>query len=161
MSKFMYLKSRSGKIQNFAEFSKDLRKIATPEKMRFRAIRKLLLKEAQPIVTAARKAAYEDSKKTARGRMNKRGKTGTAFYNLYRTIGKFANKGTVKAYVVIGLREYGKKDGAYYSGWQLAGGTKKNFEAKDFFKKATESTNALERSDIMMRRHIDKVLKKI
>ena len=165
----MYLKSRSGKIQNFAEFSKDLRKIATPEKMRFRAIRKLLLKEAQPIVTAARKAAYEDSKKTARGRMNKRGKTGTAFYNLYRSINKFANKGVVKAYVVVGLREEKKSPaGAYYAKMVLAGTGPKDFVTvgkriapKDFFTKAVQNTNALERADIMMRRHIDKVLKKI
>ena len=67
MAKLIYLKSRSGKIQNFAEFSKDLRKIATPEKMRFRLIRKLLMKEAQPLVTAARRAAYEDSKRPAKG----------------------------------------------------------------------------------------------
>ncbi len=169
MSKFMYLKSRSGKIQNFAEFSKDLRKIATPEKMRFRAIRKLLLKEAQPIVTAARKAAYEDSKRPAKGGMRQRGKTGTAFYNLYRSINKFANKGVVKAYVVVGLREEKKSPaGAYYAKMVLAGTGPKDFVTvgkriapKDFFTKAVQNTNALERADIMMRRHIDKVLKKI
>ena len=160
MAKLIYLKSRSGKIQNIEGFAKDLRQISTPEKMRFRAIRKLLLKEAQPIVTAARKAAYEDSDKPARGRMNKRGKTGTAFYNLYRSIGKFANKGTIKAYVVVGIRQP-RKGGAYYASWQLDGGTEKNFDAKDFFAKAVASTNALERSERMMKRHIDKVLSKI
>lgn len=165
-SNTIYLRSASGKTESFDQFRTKLRKLSTSEKMRFAELRKLLLKEAQPLVTEARSIAYEDNQANKRARLKVRdGATvekGTkgSFYNLYSTIGKWANKGDRKAYVVVGLRGP-KKDpaGAYYALWQLFGGTSKNFRAKDFIGRATESTDVMESAQKMMKRHIQKRIK--
>ena len=159
----VYLRSQSGRTESFEEFRQRLRKLGTSETMRFGELRKLLLKEAQPLVTEARSQAYEDSKSPKRGRFKVRsGETAKkddkgAFMNLYSSIGKWANKGTQKVYVVVGLRGSNKSPaGAYYALWQLFGGTSKNFEAKDFIGEAADNTDVLKEAQKMMQRHIQK-----
>lgn len=153
----VYLRSQSGRTQSFEEFRQQLRKLGTSETMRFREVRKLLLKEAQPLVTEARNIAYKKAKSKKGVRMKSRSAFGAKFYNLYGSINKWANKGTDKAYVVVGLKG-SKKGGAYYATWQLFGETAKDFTAKDFLGKAVDSTNVLERAQKMMQRHIQKRL---
>lgn len=151
----VYLRSQSGRTESFDEFSQRLRKLGTSETMRFREVRKLLLKEAQPLVTEARRQAYADSQAPGGIRMKSRSALGAKFYNLYGSINKWANKGTTKAYVAIGLRG-SRKQGAYYAAWQLFGGTQKNFKAKDFIGKAVDNTDVVEKAQKMMQRHIQK-----
>lgn len=151
----VYLKSQSGRVENFDDFRKRLRTLGTSETMRFREVRKLLLKEAQPLVTEARNQAYAESQEPKGIRLKSRSSMGAKFYNLYGSINKWANKGTTKAYVVVGLRNK-KKQGAYYAPWQLFGGTEKNFKAKDFIGMAVDSTSVLEKAQKMMQRHIQK-----
>lgn len=159
-SNTVYLRSQSGRTESFEEFQKRLTKLSTPDTMRFRELRKLLLKEAQPLVTEARRQAYADSPLKAGSFAKTRGGIGyTAFMNLYASIGKWANKGTEKAYVVVGLRAFSKKGGlagAYYSTWQLFGGTEKNFKAKDFIGKAVSNTDVTQKAQKLMQRHIQK-----
>jgi hypothetical protein len=156
----VYLRSQSGRTESFDQFRQRLRKLSTSETMRFREVRKLLLKEAQPLVTEARRQAYADSPLRAGSFAKTRGGIGyTTFMNLYSSIGKFANKGTEKAYVVVGLRSYSKRAGlagAYYAAWQLFGGTQKDFKAKDFIGKAVDNTDVVQRAQKMMQRHIQK-----
>lgn len=154
-SNTIHLRSQSGRTENFDQFRQRLRKLGTSETMRFREVRKLLLKEAQPLVTEARNQAYTDSQQPKGVRMKSRSTLGAKFYNLYGSINKWANKGTTKAYVVVGLRS-SKKSGAYYAIWQLFGGTEKNFKAKDFIGLAADSTNVVERAQKLMQRHIQK-----
>ncbi len=47
--KTVYIKSESGKVESFDQFRDKLRNLATPEKMRFKELRSLLMKEAQPL----------------------------------------------------------------------------------------------------------------
>lgn len=151
----VYLKSQAGRTESFDQFRARLRKLGTSETMRFREVRKLLLKEAQPLVTEARNQAYADSQQPKGIRLKSRSALGSKFYNLYGSINKWANKGTTKAYVVVGLRG-SRKQGAYYAPWQLFGGTEKNFKAKDFIGKAIDSTNVPEKAQKLMQRHIQK-----
>ena len=151
----VYLRSQSGRTESFEEFRQRLRKLGTSETMRFREVRKLLLKEAQPLVTEARNLAYQGSDEPKGIRMKSRSALGAKFYNLYGSINKWANKGTQKAYVVVGLRG-SKKGGAYYATWQLLGGTSKNFKAKDFIGEAADNTDVMEEAQKMMQRHIQK-----
>ena len=151
----VYLRSQSGRTESFEEFRQRLRKLGTSETMRFREVRKLLLKEAQPLVTEARNLAYQGSDEPKGIRMKSRSALGAKFYNLYGSINKWANKGTQKAYVVVGLRG-SKKGGAYYAIWQLFGGTSKNFKAKDFIGEAADNTDVMEEAQKMMQRHIQK-----
>ena len=151
----VYLRSQSGKVESFDQFRQNLRKLGTSETMRFREVRKLLLKEAQPLVTEARRQAYADSQSPKGSRMKSRTAMGAAFYNLYGSINKWANKGTTKAYVVVGLRNIRKK-GAYYAPWQLFGGTEKNFKPKDFIGAAVDNTDVVQRAQKMMQKHIQK-----
>ena len=160
-SNTVYLRSQSGRVESFDDFRKRLRKLGTSETMRFREVRKLLLKEAQPLVTEARAQAYKDALVAKRGRLKVRGgqtvEKGTkgSFYNLYNSIGKWANKGFSKAYVVVGLRGSEKEpSGAYYAPWQLFGGTSKNFKAKDFIGQAVDNTDVVESAQQLMQRHI-------
>ena len=160
-SNTVYLRSQSGRVESFEQFRARLRKLGTSETMRFREVRKLLLKEAQPLVTEARTQAYKNSVAAKRGSLKVRdGQTvekGTkgSFYNLYNSIGKWANKGDRKAYVVVGLRGSGKEPpGAYYAPWQLFGGTSKNFKAKDFIGQAVDSTDVVKSAQELMQRHI-------
>lgn len=164
----IYLKTASGKIEDFEDFRQKLRTLGTSEKMRFKEVRALLLKEAQPLVTEARTQAYKNSIANKRGRLKVRGgetvEKGTkgSFYNLYNSIGKWANKGDRSAYVVVGMRGSDKNPaGAYYALWQLFGGTSKKFTPKDFIGKATKSTTVLTRANKMMQRHIQKRLKTV
>ena len=60
-SKFIYLESQSGRTESFEDFRKRLSKLGTSEGMRFREVRKVLMKEAQPLVTEARNQAYAGS----------------------------------------------------------------------------------------------------
>lgn len=174
----VYLKSQSGRVENFDELAKRLRKLGTSETMRFKELRALLMKEAQPLLTEARKQAYKDAVK---GEKSKNG-----FYNLYNSISKFANKGTNKAYVVVGLRGP-KKKGAIYGLAQLAGGgpgMSKNgrkvgvgkgqqthpgyvkgnmgfisrhiIKPKDFIGKAVDNTDVVQKAQKLMQRHIQK-----
>lgn len=159
-SNTVYLRSASGKTESFDQFRSKLRTLSTSEKMRFGELRKLLLKEAQPLVTEARSQAYADSTAIKASRMKSRGTLGSQFYNLYATIGKWANKGTKKAYVVVGLRGPKKRPaGAYYAIWQLFGGTEKNFKPKDFIGGAVDNTNVMESAQKLMQRHIQKRIK--
>lgn len=111
-----------------------------PEKVRRRSVHRILLREARPLVWAARKAAYENSEAQARVQKKQRGKFGSQFYNLYKTIDAFKSKQNKDyQYVVVGMRGKRKRPaGAYYAGWQLSGGTKKNFKAKDYFSRAEQ-----------------------
>tara|TARA_R110002074_G_scaffold249851_1_gene421684 strand:- start:276 stop:776 length:501 start_codon:yes stop_codon:yes gene_type:complete len=156
-SKFIYLESQSGRTESFEDFRKRLSKLGTSEGMRFREVRKVLMKEAQPLVTEARNQAYAGSQEKKGGRLKTMGKGGAAFRNLYGSIGKWANKGTEKAYVIVGLRGQNKRPaGAFYAVWQMFGGTAKNFKAKDFLGKAVRSTNVVEKAQRMMQKHIQK-----
>lgn len=159
-SNTVHLRSASGKTESFDQFRSKLRTLSTSDKMRFAELRKLLLKEAQPLVTEARAQAYDDSSSMKGSRLKSRSAFGAKFYNLYGSIGKWANKGTRKAYVVVGLRGPNKRPaGAYYAKWQLFGGTAKNFEAKDFIENAVNNTDVLQSAQKMMQRHIQKRLR--
>ena len=151
----VYLKSQSGRVEDFDQFRARLRKLGTSETMRFREVRKLLLKEAQPLVTEARNQAYADSQEPKGIRLKSRSSMGAKFYNLYGSINKWANKGTTKAYVVVGLRNK-RKQGAYYAPWQLFGGTEKNFKPKDFIGLAVDNTDVVQKAQKLMQRHIQK-----
>lgn len=125
----VYLKSQSGKVQSFDEFRRNLSKLGTSETLRFRELRKLLAKEARPLMTQARREAYLGSPLAGKSRMKQARKGRYAsFYNLYRTINIFPNKGTVKAYVVLGL----DSGGAYYANWQLFGGARAGRRGKAY-----------------------------
>jgi hypothetical protein len=140
----IYLKSESGRVESFDQFRQNLKKLGTSETLRFRELRNILKAEARPLVEKARKEAYNElqakASYKARGVKDANKKTNGAFYNLYKTIDVFANKGTVKAYVVVGIRS-SKKKGAYYAPWQLFGGTAKNFTPKEFFDKALQGSD--------------------
>jgi hypothetical protein len=151
----VYLRSQSGRTESFDQFRQRLSKLGTSETMRFRELRNLLLKEAQPLVTEARRQAYADSQEAKGVRIKSIGSLGSKFYNLYGSINKWANKGTDKAYVVVGLRGT-RKQGAFYAPWQLFGGTEKNFKAKDFIGKAVDSTSVVDKAQKLMQRHIQK-----
>jgi len=138
--KTVYIKSESGRVENFDQFRAKLRNLSTPEKMRFKELRSLLMKEAQPLVTKARQEAYVGSQAQAKAGQKQRSKMGASFYNLYSSIRAYPNKGTEKVYVVVGLRGSYKK-GAYYAPWQLFGGTQKGFQAKEFIDKAVDATD--------------------
>jgi hypothetical protein len=138
--KTVYIKSESGRVENFDQFRAKLRNLSTPEKMRFKELRSLLMKEAQPLVTKARQEAYVGSQAQAKAGQKQRSKMGASFYNLYSSIRAYPNKGTEKVYVVVGLRGSYKK-GAYYAPWQLFGGTQKGFRAKEFIDKAVDATD--------------------
>jgi len=119
--KTVYLRSESGRVQDFEQFRKNLSKLGTSEMLRFRELRKLLTKEARPLMTQARREAYAGSPLAGKSR-TKTARKGryTSFYNLYKSINIFPNKGTAKAYVVVGL----DKRGAFYANWQLFGGAR-------------------------------------
>jgi len=153
-SNTVYLKSQSGRTESFEDFRKRLSKLGTSEGMRFREVRKVLLKEAQPLVTEARRQAYKNSKSKARKRLkNIRG--GDMFLNLYGSIGKWANKGTEKAYVVVSLRSESKSPaGAFYAKYFLGGSEK--HKAKDYIGKAVKKTRVIEKAQRMMQKHIQK-----
>lgn len=147
--KTVYLRSESGRTEDFDQFRSRLKELGNPEVLRFRELRNILKQEAQPLVAKARLEAYNGTVASGRYK-NREGQTVSkgakdAFMNLYRTIGAFANKGTVKAYVVVGLKGKSKngatKSGAYYANWQLFGGTKKGFKAKEFFDKALDGSD--------------------
>jgi hypothetical protein len=138
--KTVYIKSESGRVENFDQFRAKLRNLSTPDKMRFKELRSLLMKEAQPLVTKARQEAYAGSQEQAKAGQKQRSKMGASFYNLYSSIRAYPNKGTEKVYVVVGLRGSYKK-GAYYAPWQLFGGTQKGFQAKEFIDKAVDATD--------------------
>jgi hypothetical protein len=140
----IYLKSESGRVESFDQFRQNLKKLGTSETLRFRELRNILKTEARPLVEKARKEAYNELQAKAgykaRGVKDADKKTNGAFYNLYKTIDVFANKGTVKAYVVVGIRPKSKR-GAYYAPWQLFGGTAKGFTPKEFFDKALQGSD--------------------
>ena len=160
--KTIYLKSESGRVEDFDQFRKRISKLGTSEVLRFRELRALLQREAQPLVQKARQEAYNDV--TAKGRWrNREGETVQkdtkgAFMNLYRSIGAFSNKGEAKAYVVVGIKSIGKK-GAYYAPWQLFGGTKKGFQAKRFIDKALDDTNVPEKAAQKITNFVQKRIK--
>lgn len=160
--KTVYLKSESGRVEDFDQFRKRLSKLSTPENLRFKELRQLLKREAKPLVDKARKEAYNDLKTQSRlkvrgGETVAKGTLG-AFYNLYKTIDVFANKGNVKAYVVIGLRNKSKK-GAYYAPWQLFGGTKKGFKAKKFIDSAIDQTSVQGKAQKLISNFVQKRIK--
>ena len=160
--KTIYLRSESGRVENFDQFRQRLKKLGTPENLRFKELRALLQREAQPLVQQARQEAYNSVK--TKGRYKVRGgstaskDTNGAFMNLYRTIGAFSNKGNVKAYVVVGLRN-ARKRGAYYAPWQLFGGTKKGFTAKKFIDKAVDNTDVPQKAAQKITNFVQKRIK--
>ena len=161
--KNVYLKSESGRVEDFDQFRKRLSKLATPEKMRFKELRQLLKREAKPLVQAARQAAYSDLQTKSRLKV-RGGGTATpgqkgAFYNLYKSIDVFPNKGNAsKVYVVVGLRGERKK-GAYYAKWQLFGGTEKNFKAKEFMDKALGNSDVPAKAQKLISNFVQKRIK--
>jgi hypothetical protein len=160
--KAVYLRSESGRVEDFDQFRKRLSKLATAENLRFKELRQLLKREAKPLVDKARREAYNDLKVSARLR-NRKGETVEkdtkgAFYNLYKTIDMFANKGDVKAYVVVGLRSKAK-NGAYYAPWQLFGGTKKGFKAKKFIDAAVDSEGTTEKAQKLISNFVQRRIK--
>ena len=160
--KTVYLRSESGRVEDFDQFRKRLSKLATAENLRFKELRQLLKREAKPLVDKARREAYNDLKVSARLR-NRKGETVEkdtkgAFYNLYKTIDMFANKGDVKAYVVVGLRSKAK-NGAYYAPWQLFGGTKKGFKAKKFIDAAVDSEGTTEKAQKLISNFVQRRIK--
>jgi hypothetical protein len=160
--KTVYLRSESGRVEDFDQFRKRLSKLATSENLRFKELRQLLKREAQPLVEKARLEAYNDQKTKARMR-NRKGETVSkksngAFYNLYKTIDVFSNKGTEKAYVVVGLRSQ-RKRGAYYAPWQLFGGTKKGFTPKKFIDAAIDSDNTTQKAQKTITNFVQKRIK--
>ena len=160
--KTIYLRSESGRVENFDQFRQRLKKLGNPENLRFKELRALLQREAQPLVQQARQEAYNSVK--TKGRYKVRGgstaskDTNGAFMNLYRTIGAFSNKGNVKAYVVVGLRN-ARKRGAYYAPWQLFGGTKKGFTAKKFIDKAVDNTDVPQKAAQKITNFVQKRIK--
>lgn len=154
----IYIRSESGKVQGFDEWRANLRKLGTSENMRFKELRGILLKEAQPLVAKARQEAYNGSEKQAKGGQKSRSKMGASFYNLYSSIGAWANKGDEKVYVVAGLRGQ-KRNGAYYAPWQLFGGTQKGFKAKEFFDKAVNATDVPAKAQKRMTKFVQKRIK--
>ncbi len=163
--KTVYLRSESGRVEDFDQFRKRLSKLSTAETLRFRELRNILKREAKPLVDKARKEAYNNLKMKARLR-NRKGETVAkedkslkgGFYNLYKTIDVFANKGTVKAYVVVGLRS-SDKDGAYYAPWQLFGGTKKRFKAKKFIDAAVDSDSTVQKAQELISNFVQRRIK--
>jgi hypothetical protein len=160
--KTVYLKSESGRVEDFDQFRERLKKLATPENLRFKELRNILKQEARPLVEKARQEAYNGLK--TKGGYKVRGggeatkQTNGAFYNLYKSIDVFPNKGNVKAYVVVGLRPKSKR-GAYYAPWQLFGGTQKNFEAKEFIDKALDGSDVPEKSAKKIANFVQKRIK--
>jgi hypothetical protein len=160
--KTVYLRSESGRVEDFDQFRKRLSKLATAENLRFKELRQLLKREAKPLVDKARREAYNDLKAKSRLR-NRKGESvdknaSGAFYNLYKSIDLFANKGDVKAYVVVGLRSKSKK-GAYYAPWQLFGGTKKGFKAKKFIDAAVDSEGTTEKAQKLISNFVQRRIK--
>jgi hypothetical protein len=160
----VYLKSESGRVESFDQFRQRLKKLGTSETLRFRELRNVLKTEARPLVEKARKEAYNElqgkASYKARGVKDANKKTNGAFYNLYKTIDVFANKGTVKAYVVVGLRKVKKQGGgAYYAPWQLFGGTAKNFTPKEFFDKALQGSDVPRRAAEKISNFVQKRIK--
>jgi hypothetical protein len=160
--KTVYLRSESGRVEDFDQFRKRLSKLATAENLRFKELRQLLKREAKPLVDKARREAYNDHKAKSRLR-NRKGESvdknaSGAFYNLYKSIDLFANKGDVKAYVVVGLRSKSKK-GAYYAPWQLFGGTKKGFKAKRFIDAAVDSEGTTEKAQKLISNFVQRRIK--
>ena len=160
--KTIYLRSESGRVENFDQFRQRLKKLGNPENLRFKELRQLLKREAQPLVEKARHEAYNDvvvkgRYKVRGGQTAKRSDNG-AFMNLYNSIGVFPNKGTVKAYVVVGIRGK-KKKGAYYAPWQLFGGTAKGFTPKAFFDKALQGSDVPRRAAEKISNFVQKRIK--
>jgi hypothetical protein len=160
--KTVYLRSESGRVEDFDQFRKRLSKLSTAENLRFKELRQLLKREAKPLVDKARREAYNDLKAKSRLR-NRKGESveknaSGAFYNLYKSIDLFANKGDVKAYVVVGLRSKSKK-GAYYAPWQLFGGTKKGFKAKKFIDAAVDSEGTTEKAQKLISNFVQRRIK--
>ena len=177
------LKTQSGKIKKIEELQKELKKAGTSHGMRFKELRTMLLREAQPFVTGARQAAYEDVERN-KYKYRRRTPMGAKFYSLYHSIGKWANKGESKAYVVVGLRSE-KKKGAYYAKMQLKGADKthtvglgkgqqkhngyvKNgmghisrytIEPKDFITNAVNSDTNMRKAERAIERYLDKRFK--
>jgi hypothetical protein len=149
-------------VESFDQFRQNLKKLGTSETLRFRELRNVLKTEARPLVERARKEAYNElqakASYKARGVKDANKKTNGAFYNLYKTIDVFANKGTVKAYVVVGIRS-SKKKGAYYAPWQLFGGTAKNFTPKEFFDKALQGSDVPRKAAEKMSNFVQKRIK--
>jgi hypothetical protein len=160
--KTIYLRSESGRVENFDQFRQRLKKLGNPENLRFKELRQLLKQEAKPLVEQARQEAYNDVQAKGRykvrsGQTSKRSVQGS-FMNLYNSIGVFPNKGNVKAYVVVGLRN-ARKRGAYYAPWQLFGGTKKGFTAKKFIDKAVDNTDVPQKAAQKITNFVQKRIK--
>lgn len=160
--KTVYLRSESGRTEDFDQLRKRIKELGNPEILRFRELRNILKQEAQPLVEKARLEAYngvmgQGGYRTRGGKEAKKGDKG-AFMNLYRSIGAFANKGTVRAYVVVGLKNKAK-NGAYYAPWQLFGGTQKGFKAKEFFDKALEGSAVPEKAAQKITNFVQKRIK--
>lgn len=158
----IYLKSESGRVESFDQFRQNLKKLGTSETLRFRELRNILKTEARPLVEKARKEAYNELQAKAgykaRGVKDANKNANGAFYNLYKTIDVFANKGTVKAYVVVGIRPKSKR-GAYYAPWQLFGGTAKGFTPKEFFDKALQGSDVPRRAAEKISNFVQKRIK--
>ena len=160
--KTIYLRSESGRVEDFDQFRKRLKRLGNPENLRFKELRQLLKQEAKPLVEQARKEAYNDVQAKGRykvrsGQTSKRSAQGS-FMNLYNSIGVFPNKGNVKAYVVVGLRSK-RKRGAFYAPWQLMGRKDNRFPAKEFIDKALASSDVPEKAAQKITNFVQKRIK--
>ena len=160
--KTIYLRSESGRVEDFDQFRKRLKRLGNPENLRFKELRQLLKQEAKPLVEQARKEAYNDVQAKGRykvrsGQTSRRSTQGS-FMNLYNSIGVFPNKGNVKAYVVVGLRSK-RKRGAYYAPWQLMGRKDNRFPAKQFIDKALDNSDVPEKAAQKITNFVQKRIK--
>lgn len=161
-SKIVQLRTQSGAVMSFDQYRKQLMKLSMPDSMRLSEIRRMLMVEARPFVHSARRIAYQGSEAIASKTTKTRSKGGSWFYNLYGSIGAWANKGQEKAYVVIGLRSQYKR-GAYYAGWQLVGLAPAfakdgrifpGYNGKDFLEEASKDEAAIARAHKRLERFI-------
>jgi len=161
------VRTSRGEIIGFDQYRKRLMTLSMPDAMRLKEIRKMLMVDARPYVHKARQVAYAGSDAIEGPATKRRTKGGAWFYNLYSSIGAWANKGTFQAYVVIGLKNQ-KKRGAYYAGWQLTGlaptqysrGKRKGtpfpgYYGKDFLEEAAKDKIAILRSQMRLQRFIN------
>jgi hypothetical protein len=160
--KTIYLRSESGRVEDFDQFRKRLKRLGNPENLRFKELRQLLKQEAKPLVEQARQEAYNDVNAKGRykvrsGQTSKRSAQGS-FMNLYNSIGVFPNKGNVKAYVVVGLRSK-RKRGAFYAPWQLMGRKDNRFPAKRFIDKAVDNTDVPQKAAQKITNFVQKRIK--
>lgn len=152
------------KIEGFDELQKKLKRV--PEKLRAKTVRKILTREANPLVWAARKLAYADSAEPEKISTKQAGGQGSAWIrNLAGSIGVYPNKKAKDYYyVVVGLRSRKRSPaGAFYAPWQNTGGTEKNFVPKHFIEDAErEQAQRVNRKQYnAVNKEVDKIIREL